>query len=273
MNLRLEEWTIGQGLSMRRRLQDMNPEILLFSGVGFLEGQDGYTDFPADHPWWLRDPAGHRVRSYWGGLTGGDVYLFNLDLPEVRQHCADGCHLLMQTGVWDGIMLDNFRDEPNYVDILRRLRSLEPDRPIVVNCNYRICPNICPLVDGIFMECGVLSSPGAWSAVIKALDYNERHVRRPTMNCLEISGGRDNERQMMALTCLSLTSSNGYCLYADPGPGYASTHAHAWYEVWSRKLGKPLSPTAFDGTKRIRQFEHGLVTFDIPPKNSSISLG
>lgn len=261
--------TIPLGLATRARLKALNPNIKLGVQIGYTEGSDATTDIPPNHPWWKR-VNGQRVPGWAFGLD--PAYLFNLDLPEVLQHCAECCRKAKDTGIWDFLFLDVFNDDIQHVDLLRRIRSLCGDWPIIANCNYSICPNVAPLVNGIMLECGPLTSAAQWAAVIAALDYAERHVIQPAMNCLEISGARDDMDMLLAATCLSLARSNGYVLYADAGPGYASTHAHGWYDLWDIELGKPLESTKAAGTLGSqRLFEHGKVVFNPPPGDSYIT--
>lgn len=250
-----EPATILVGLETRARLKALNPDIKLIVQIGYTEGSDATTDFPPDHPWWLR-VNGVRQPG-WGGS-----FLFNLDLPEVRQHCANCCLVAKNTGIFDGLFLDVGSDDPNHLDILRRIRALCGDWPIMMNVNYRICPNLAPLLNGFYMECG---TQAPWAQVQAALDYNERNVRQPAMNLLEISGPRSDAAMMPGL-CLALTRGNCFYLYSDP-----VTHAHRWYDLWDGQLGMALGPTRAAGTNGSqRAFEHGTAVFNPPPGESSI---
>lgn len=266
----LKPGTLSAAVAKRGRLKALNPDIKLFLDIGYTESVPSAANFPLGHPWWLRDAAGNLVP----GWIGGDPrpYLFDLGNPAVRQHCAESCAAAIATGIWDGIFLDVFVDDERHVDILRRIRILLPYAALLVNCNYRICSNVAPLVNGIFMECGPLTA-AQWPAVQAALDFNERHVRQPAMNCLEISGARDDERSMRAATCLALTRSNAYVVYADPGPGYASTHRHAWYPFWDLQLGRPTGSTMAAGQSGSqRTYEHGRAVYMPLPGYSFIEL-
>lgn len=254
-----EPSTVAAGLAKRDRLKALNPNIKLGVQIGYTEGSDETTDFPPDHPWWLRINGVRQPG--WGGS-----YLFNLSLPEVRQHCAECCKVAKDTGIWDFLFLDVFVDDPNHVDLLRQIRSLCGDWPIQVNCNYRICPNVAPLVNGIMMECGPLTTAAQWSAVRQAVEFNERKVRQPAINCLEISGSREDTAMMRRATCLALTCMNGYILYSDP-----VTHLHGWYPFWDIPLGRPVAPpTPFASMGAQRAFEHGTVYFNPPPGDAYI---
>lgn len=232
--------------------------------MGYTEGSANPNNFPEDHPWWKRNAQGNHVLGWIGGNPR--PYLFNLDLPAVRQHCANSVVNALDTGVFDGAFLDVFSDDSNHVDILRLIRAQRPNALLVVNCNYRICPNVAPLVDGFYMECGVLTTSAQWAQVIATLNFNERHVRQPALNCLEISGPRDNVALLRAVTCLSLALSNGCFCYSDP-----VTHIHGWPSLWDLKLGRALGPPqAFGTIGSQRTFEHGTAYFTPPPGDSYI---
>ena len=77
---------------------------------------------------------------------------------------------------------------------------------------------------------------------------------------------------MRATTTLSLTHSNGYCLFSDPNPLPTPDHRHDWYPFWNRSLGKPVSERKqrVDGTFS-REFEKGTVVYN-PIGNSPASI-
>ena len=47
---------------------------------------------------------------------------------------------------------------------------------------------------------------------------------------------------MRATTTLSLTHSDGYCLFSDPNSLPTQDHLHDWYPFWDTKLGRPTGP-------------------------------
>jgi hypothetical protein len=66
------------------------------------------------------------------------------------------------------------------------------------------------------------------------------------MNCLETSyvNSRNDLNLMRATTCLGLTHSNGYVLFADPNSLPTLDHLHNWYPFWSdHSLGVPIVTT------------------------------
>jgi len=261
MSGRLDQRTIFNGQEMVDRLRFKNPNLKFLVQVGFTEGSDATTDFPPDHPWWLRVNGQRVLMNNQNPPPETNSYRFNLDLPEVRQHAADACATLLNTGIWDGIFLDVWEDDSNHLDILTRIRAAVGNGPIIMaNCNYNICPLTIGLLDGIYMECGLINTASAWKKVQDALDYNERHVRQPAYNYLEITlADRTDETVMRATTSLALTRSNGYICAVAPKP----THFHDWYDFWNKSLGKPTSSTKAIGTLGSqREFENGTVAFN-----------
>jgi hypothetical protein len=77
---------------------------------------------------------------------------------------------------------------------------------------------------------------------------------------------------MRAVTTLSLTHSNGYCLFSDPNPLPTPDHRHDWYPFWDKSLGQPVSAgvTALDGTVR-REFQNGCAVYN-PMGNETVRI-
>jgi hypothetical protein len=77
---------------------------------------------------------------------------------------------------------------------------------------------------------------------------------------------------MRAITTLSLTHSDGYCLFSDPNPLPTGDHRHNWYPFWDQSLGRPISAgvTAPDGTFR-RKFENGDIVYN-PMGNKTVKI-
>ena len=68
---------------------------------------------------------------------------------------------------------------------------------------------------------------------------------------------------MRATTALSLTLSDGYCLFSDPNELPSPDHLHDWYPFWNKSLGKPVSRVRQrqDGAWE-REFEHGTAVYN-----------
>lgn len=102
----------------------------------------------------------------------------------------------------------------------------------------------------------------------------ERNLRKSRINCLETwyHTSRDDLPLMRAATTLSLTLSDGYCLFADPNPLPTPDHLHNWYPFWNHRLGKPVS----SGVKRndgslVREFSGGTVVYN-PMGNRPVTV-
>lgn len=102
----------------------------------------------------------------------------------------------------------------------------------------------------------------------------EGHLRKPRINCLEswYHNPRADRHLMRAVTTLSLTLSDGYCLFADPNPLPKLDHLHDWYAFWDTDLGKPLSPgeRQEDGSVK-REFSKGVALYN-PMGNRTVSV-
>ena len=112
------------------------------------------------------------------------------------------------------------------------------------------------------MECDHSDTVEDWDKIRDSLRWAEKNLREPRINCLETwyHESRDDLNLMRATTTLSLTLSDGMCLFSDPNPLPTGDHLHNWYDFWNRSLGKPVSPGALEpnGTWQ-RRFEKGIV--------------
>ena len=77
---------------------------------------------------------------------------------------------------------------------------------------------------------------------------------------------------MRATTTLSLTLSDGYCLFSDPNPLPTPDHLHDWYRFWGRSLGRPKvkGERKLDGSIQ-RKFDRGLAVYN-PPGNKPVTI-
>jgi hypothetical protein len=77
---------------------------------------------------------------------------------------------------------------------------------------------------------------------------------------------------MRATTSLTLTHSDGYCLFSDPNPLPSGDHRHDWYPFWNKSLGRPTCRRAEkdDGTV-VREFENGTVVYN-PMGNKTVTV-
>ncbi len=232
-----------------------------------LDGDErGDEHLPADHPWWKRDSGGHLVPSPFPGEDG--VYLLDQDNPDLRAHVANQAKAFMDTGNFDGIMLDSCFQNTTYLNnLLTDIRAkIGENALIVANVNwFQLTPTEMSKINGILMENGRVGTGApqpSWATVRQALDYNETYARNPKVNCLldYYSTSPDNAadlQRMRALTALALTHSNGYVNF---GGG-----TYYWYDpFWSdHNLGRPTgSRYTITGNAERRDFTNGSAVYN-----------
>ena len=124
------------------------------------------------------------------------------------------------------------------------------------------------------MECTKSSTAEHWQKIAGTLKWAEENLRRPLVNCVETwyHRSRQDLDLMRAVTTLTLTHSNGYCLFSDPNPLPGPDHLHDWYSFWEKNLGKPISGgvNRVDGTVG-REFENGTVVYN-PMGNKTVTV-
>jgi hypothetical protein len=103
-----------------------------------------------------------------------------------------------------------------------------------------------------------------WNRIAGTLAWAEANLRQPRVNCLE-TWFHESRRDLhlMRATTLTLTMSDGYCLFSDPNPLPTPDHLHDWYAFWEKGLGRPLASgeRREDGSVR-REFEAGTVVYN-----------
>jgi hypothetical protein len=159
--------------------------------------------------------------------------------------------------------------------LIKTIRSrIGDDALILCNANDRKTPETAPFINGYFMECTRSRTPSDWGRIAESLTWAEKNLREPRINCVETwyHASREDLHLMRCLTTLSLTLSDGYCLFSDPNPLPNPDHLHNWYGFWDTDLGKPLSPgeKQADGST-IREFSKGAVVYN-PMGNHTISV-
>jgi len=260
--------SITAGRAYRRELLARNPNMVLLLEIRYRDAGDGFL--PADSPWWMRDGAGRRKP----GWAEGGFYL--LDYPDAgfQAHVAARCKAAADSGVVDGVLLDWWNDDEDRLRLIRAVRREIGYAPlVVVNSNDRTIPNTAAYVNGLFMEVTTTETAGNWQRVAQTLVWAEEHLLTPRINCLEtwFHHSREDLHLMRATTALSLTHSNGYCLFSDPNPLPRPDHLHNWYPFWDKrleggrmKLGKPVAARVVrDDGVVTRSFQHGTVAYNV----------
>jgi hypothetical protein len=268
--------SIVAGRAYRQELLARNPNLILLLEVRYRDAWDGFL--PADSPWWMRDDAGRRRP----GWEEGGFFLLNYPNAAFQAHVAAQCKAAAASGVVDGVLLDWWTDDDDRLRLIQAVRSAIGYAPlVVVNANDHTIPRTADYVNGLFMEVTATRTAADWQRVAQTLLWAETHLRTPRVNCLEtwFHDSREDLHLMRATTTLSLTHSNGYCLFSDPNPLPTPDHLHNWYSFWDKKLedgrlklGQPLGVRVVrsDGVVT-RAFQRGTVAYN-PKGNGPATL-
>lgn len=280
--------SIQRGVEFRQSLLKLNPKIILLAEIRYRDAPDrlpakyaeawknlgrgewrGYL--PTDHQWWKRLPNG----SPEPGWDEGNFFQLDVSNPEFRAQVARQCQAVVATGVVDGVMLDWWEDDPDRLALIQAVRQAVGEHALIVaNSNDRQIPMTAPYINGLFMECYRSKTAEEWKQIEGTLAWAEEHLREPRINCLEtwFATSRQDLNRMRATTTLSLTQSDGYCLFSDPNPLPTPDHLHDWYPFWNKSLGKPCG----EGKQRSdgaweREFEHGTAVYN-PMHNQTVRV-
>jgi len=254
---------------MRQKLLELNPNLVLIAEIRY---RDAHRSFlPENHPWWMRDEQGQIVK---GWAEGGFLRL-DYRNPALRRQVAQRAKAVIESGVADGILLDWWHEDDDRLALIREMRAAIGDEPLVIaNTNDRTAPRTAPYINGFFMECYRSETAEDWQRIVRTLVWAEEHLRRPHVNCVEVwyHNSRRDLNLMRAVTSLTLTHSNGYCLFSDPNPLPTPDHLHDWYPFWDRSLGRAAGRMIRrnDGATQ-REFDKGTVVYN-PMGNSSVAI-
>jgi hypothetical protein len=261
--------SIVKAVEKRKELLKKNPHIVILAEIRYRDASRRFL--PLEHEWWRCDRDGKLAK---GWKEGGYIQL-DFSNPGYRNHVVVRARAAMQSGAIDGIMLDWWREDEDRLALLRRIREAVGESALImVNPNANRVPKSAGLVNGLFMECGGSRAPEHWSKIADTLVWAEKNLRRPHINCVETwyVGSRNDFDLMRVTTALTLTLSDGYCLFSDPNPLPSWDHLHDWYGFWDKSLGRPIS----SATKRadgafLREFDRGTVVYN-PMGNRVISV-
>jgi len=257
--------SIANGLAQREKLLKLNPNVILIAEIRYRDASRRFL--PENHKWWARDEAGKIVKG-WG--EGGFLCL-DFANADYRRHVAQRAKAVVESGVVDGVLLDWWRDDEDRLALVKEVRkAIGGEHLIIANANDRKTPLTAAYINGYFMECYRSKTAQDWRRIESTLLWAQEKLRRPAVNCLEVwfHNSRRDLNLMRATTTLSLTHSNGYCLFSDPNPLPTPDHRHDWYPFWDKRLGKPVSERKqrADGAFS-REFEDGTVVYN-PMGNS-----
>ncbi len=260
---------IRRAQALRRSLLEHNPNMILIAEIRYRDASRNYL--PTGHKWWLR---GHNNEIVLGWNEGRFLCL-DFHNPEFRHHVAKQAKAVVETGVVDGILLDWWSDDEDRLSLVEMVRAaIGNDRLIIANANDRKTPKTAPYINGYFMECYRSKTVEDWNRIADTLSWAEANLRIPRVNCLETwyHKSRDDHNLMRAVTTLSLTHCDGYCLFSDPNPLPTGDHRHNWYSFWDKRLGRPVAKgnESSDGTAR-REFDHGAAVYN-PMDNKTVTV-
>jgi hypothetical protein len=261
------------GLDFARRkrtdLLALNSNLVLLAEVRYRDAPKGFL--PENSPWWKRDERGQFIV----GWAEGGYRLLDVESTNWHAQVAKRARALVQSGVFDGVMLDWWIDDDARMSLIQQVRAaIGPEALILVNANDRVIPRTATYVNGLYMECYRSQTPEDWQRISDTLRWAETHLRAPRINCVEtwFHQSRADLALMRAVTTLTLTQSDGYCLFADPNDLPTPDHLHDWYPFWDRGLGSPAGkgqPRA-DGAWE-RAYSGGAAVYN-PPGNQRIEV-
>jgi hypothetical protein len=262
-------------LDNRKQALSINPGMVFLFEIRWRDAPMSFL--PEESNWWLRDSTGQIVKGWLGGWE--PFYKLNYDNPEFQDNVARQARIAIESGVYDGVMLD----WSGHLEIIKKIRGAIGDSALImVNIHDDIEDGRLykEFINGSFMELNPMDSLSmpveelvlfsredankrSWDRIREALVWFEDSLQKPTINCLEIWGNRKDLQRMRATTTLGLTHSNGYVLYADPNPLKTPDHLHDWYPFWDVSLGKPIGDRVDkeDGSSW-REFEGGTVVYN-----------
>ena len=294
---------VGQPGSVMEEYQkyaERNPNMLFIPaiGIGIYGGLDA---LPPDSDFWLRDADGQVIENEvpWGEYT--------LDIlnPEVQKLIINRVVGIAECGYFHGVMFDTFIRYHRYlydkylaidgevvveayITVLKGIRErVREDFLILVNANLGEFPQFAEFINGSFMELEGKNPNGytynELTEIENALSWNEEHLREPRINVLQAYGAvqppdsPDNLRWMRVFTTMSLTHSDGYCIFRSlVNRGEYNDGVHIWYDFWNADLGKPVGEKGqpWDGCEGlfIREFTNGWAVYNRSGQPQSIQL-
>lgn len=261
--------SVETGRRIRRNLLKLNPNIILLAEIRYRDAHPSFL--PEEHRWWKRDKEGNLIK----GWDEGGFLCLDFDNPEFREHVAKRARAAVQSAVVDGVMLDWWRDDEHRLGLVKSVRAaIGNNYLIIANTNDRTAPQSASYINGYFMECTRSKTAADWKRIAETLQWAEKNLREPRVNCLETwyHNSREDLQLMRATTTLALTHSNGYCLFSDPNPLPTGDHRHNWYSFWDKSLGNPVSEgTNADNGTIVREFENGTVVYN-PMRNKPVEV-
>ena len=276
-----------------------NPNRIFLVEIAYFDGRR--FGFTADSPYWLRNSDGTIAQRQWTRDAQGKVYsepLVDFTQAEVQEMIIAQAIAVAKCGLYDGISLNRWhRDLEDYFPeevemaardkILHGIRAAVPeDFLITVNTREKI-PRWKEYINGVY----VATSPTDGNAFYTTKEYRgyeellqwyEANLRAPQITLLkgEVKAYRDPmssvaQRQMRALTTLSLTHSDGYILMSGTMPKPEGI----WYDFFDAPLGRPVGGDETKGQLYrgrnglfIREFTNGWAVYNRSGTKQKIRL-
>ena len=247
-----------RGLKERDNYIAANPNTVFLMGLPMRAAPIDY--WGKEFPYWVRDSAGNFV-------LDGRTPLVDFTHPEVQDIIVQQAISVSKCGLFDGIIVDHWRDEDNMLEgyvsleaqlqarlnIVRRIRAAtRPNFLIQVNSNWATLPYTGPYINGLSMETGIPNwgkTPEEREEIVtdveKTVVWAEENMREPRINAIFGEAFRADEEPREAnlqwvrlLTTLSLTHADGYAMILHNGlPKGDDRH---WYDFWDADLGQPV---------------------------------
>jgi hypothetical protein len=264
----IEKASVAVACARRSELQRKNPHLVMLAEIRYRDAHRSYL--PQDHPWWKRKDG----RLVMGWEEGGYIQL-DFANPDFRKQVAAQARAVVDSGAFDGVMLDWWADDEDRLALIKEVRAAIGEKTLILaNANDRKTPRTAAFINGYFMECYKSKTSEDWRQIADTLQWAEKNLREPRINCLEtwFHNSRRDLHLMRATTTLALTLSDGYCLFSDPNPLPTPDHLHDWYDFWNKSLGKPTATGVQrdDGAFQ-REFERGVVVYN-PMGNNPITV-
>jgi hypothetical protein len=221
--------------------------MLILTDLHFFSA--GHDYLPPDSPWWLHDDKNAHFEQYNTEYSSSRLNFAN---PEMQDKVAALCAALLKTGVYDGCMMDHWRDSDEMgaerLALVRKIRAAIGEKPLLIgNVGNGVLSSTEPYMNGMYMEgFGARFFPD-WHTAAANLLWGQSHLRQPAITALE-----------------------GW--YSCPTPD----HLHDWYPFWDRSLGHAVGPLGnlerpdLSGAYT-RQYEKGEVVFN-PSSNRPVTV-
>lgn len=252
--------TIKSALHKRTALLQKNPNMIILAEIRYYDAASSYL--PENHDWFMRDPNGNPIMSW----EEGRHWRLDFNNPAFRELVARQAGAAVESGVFDGVMLDWWKDDEGRLELIKAIqKAIGPQALIVCNANDQKTPDTAPYINGYFMECYSTETAQDWERIAETLHWAEQNLRKPTINCLETwyHSSRQDLPLMRAATTLAMTLSDGYCLFSDPNPLPKPDHLHDWYSFWDTKAGKPAGAGKRDPKGcYIRAYDNAIVIYN-----------